>query len=442
MIPNCIDHLTEKISCAVPSHTGAHLSRVEIMLKTSPKRALLTSNIKLTDSDGKSLRLLGFARLLHDAGCRVTLVVSECSSTAAKRYSLIETKAPLRDILLYGPLKRLLHFFRQSIRLLSFYAKLLILGANYDIVVTSLVGPDTDSLLVCILSKIWRVPFVYDYDDPSPELRIAFFGCSANDPRVRLSLFTRNILVKHATLVTTAADTVRHQIIEDSRKAKRVYVWYNLPRMDHIRVSEDKEFLRQKLGLEPNSFIVSYLGRVPSWGIEPLKKILVDFAENFRHDENVLFLIIGGGRWEEYYHKIIKNLRLTDRILITGMNPRQNALEYLMASNVSCIPFGSSLASSHIVPTKLFESMALGIPVLCVQSTNYVRILGDDGIYFDGSRSDLSKKIRWCLVNQKKLDKISSDLKLRFLREYTWEKRSLVLENVFRSLLQAPAKAA
>lgn len=410
------------------------------MVKNSSGKALLTSNINLTDSDGKSLRLLSLAKLVHDAGFKVTLVVSKCNSTEARKFSIIETESPLRDTLLDDPLTKMLHYFRQSIRLLSFYAKLLILGADYNIVVSSLVGPETDSLFVCMLSKIKKSPFVYDYDDPSPELRIAFFGCSANDPRVRLSLFTRNILVKNASLIITAADTVRNQIIEDSRKAKGVYVWYNLPRMDNIRVSEDKEFLRRKLGLEPNSFIVSYLGRVPSWGIEPLKKILVDFAENFRHDENVLFLIIGGGRWEEHFRKIIKNLRLTDRILITGMKPRQNALEYLMASNVSCVPFGSSLASSHIVPTKLFEAVALGVPVLCARSVNYVGILGGDGIYFDGSRSDLAKKIRWCLTNQTKLLRISLDLKSRFQREYTWEKRSVVLENVLRSLLELPSE--
>jgi glycosyltransferase involved in cell wall biosynthesis len=231
---------------------------------------------------------------------------------------------------------------------------------------------------------------------------------------------------------------VRYQIIEDSRKTKRVYVWYNLPRLNQIRVSEDKEYLRHKLGLEPNSFIICYLGRVPSWGIGPLKEILLDFGENFRQDEKVLFLIIGGGRWEEYYCKLIKNLRLTDRIIITGMRSRQNALEYLMASNVSCIPFSSSLASSHIVPTKLFEAMAMGVPVLCARSDNYVRILGRDGIYFDGSLGDFANKIRWCLTNQTKLFRISSNLKSIFQLEYTWEKRSFVLDNELRMLLEPP----
>lgn len=407
------------------------------MLRKSLKKALLTSNIDLTDYDGKSLRLLSLAKLVHDAGFKVTLVVNKCNSAEAREFSIIETKSPLRNTLLDGLLNKILHYFRQAIGLLSFYVKLLILGADYSIVVSSLSGPETDSLFACMLSKIKKAPFVYDYDDPSPELRIAFFGCSANDPRVRLSLFTRNTLIRNASLAITAADTVRHQIIRSSGKTKRVYVWYNLPRMDHIHVREDKEFLRQKLGLKPNSFIVSYLGRVPSWGIEPFKRILVDFAESFRRDENILFLIIGGGRWEEYYAKIIKNLRLTDRILITGVKPRQSALEYLMASNVSCVPFGSSLASSHIVPTKLFEAMALGVPVLVERSANYAKILGEDGIYFNGSSSDLAKKIRWCSTNQVELLRISSGLKSRFQRDYIWEKRSLVLEKVLKSLIES-----
>jgi len=410
------------------------------LLRKSSKKALLTSNINLTDSDGKSLRLLSLAKLLHDAGFKVTLVVSRCNSTEARKFSIIETNSPLRDTLLDNFLHKMLHYLKQSIELLSFYLKLITLGADYSVVVSSLAGAETDSLSACLLSKIKRIPFVYDYDDPSPELRIAFFGCNTNDPRVRLSLFTRNALVRNASLVITAADTVRHQIIKNSRKEKRVYVWYNLPRMDHIHVSEDKEFLKQKLGLKPNSFIVSYLGRIPSWGIAPLQKILVDFAKNFQSDENVLFLIIGGGRWEEHYGKIIKNLRLTDRILITGMRPRQNALEFLMTSNVSCVPFGSSLASGHIVPTKLFEAMALGVPVLCTRSANYVKILGDDGIYFDGSRSDLTKKIRWCSTNQTELLRISSELKSRFHRDYMWKKRSSILENLFKSLPEPPSK--
>lgn len=404
-------------------------------MEAFPKRALFTSNIKLTDSDGKSLRILGLARLLSDSGCKVTLVVSECNSADARRYSVIESKAPLRDVLLYSPLRKMLHFFRQSIMLLSFYAKFLILGADYDIVVTSLVGPDTDSLLACLLSKIRRVPFVYDYDDPSPELRIAFFGASINDPRVRLSILTRNILMQNASLVLTASDSVRHQIVKVSSKTINVRVWYNLPDMNLVMVSQDKRHLRQKLGLEQKPLIVSYLGRIPSWGIEPVRKLLTVFAENFQGNENVIFLIIGGGRWEEDYRRMINRLRMNGRILITGMRSRHNALEYLVASDVSCIPFGTSLASSHIVPTKLFESMALGIPILCVQSANYVRILGNHGMYFDGSARDLTKKIQWCMTNQEKLDKISSDLKSKFLREYTWEERSRVLESAFRSLL-------
>lgn len=409
------------------------------VLMGSPKSALLTSNIKLTEYDGKSLRLLSLAEIAHKAGCKVTLIVDESNLRRAGKFQVIETKSPLRDTLGDDPLKKMRHSIKQLIGLLSFYAKLLLLRADYDIIASSLAGFEIDSMLACILSKIKRTPFVYDYDDPSPELRIAFYGCSANDPRVRLSRFTRNILIRNASLVLTASDSVRHQIVENFENAK-VRVWYNLPRMDGIRVTEDKQHLREKLGLKADSFVVSYLGRVPSWGIAPFADALKRFMEDFGPDENVLFLIIGGGKWEEHFCRIAKELGHAERLIITGMRQRQNALEYLMASDVSCIPFATSLASRHIVPTKLFEAMALGIPVLCSQSANYFKILGDDGIYFDGDTHGLTQKIRWCLANRKKLEKISYDLKSKFVHEYSWDKRSHAMENALRLLLQLPTE--
>ncbi len=401
----------------------------------SPSRsALLTSNIDLTDHDGKSLRLLGLAKLLAEAGYTVTLLVAENSSEAAKKYSVFENGTRQRDTIGEDLLRKIRYFVKQLIGLLSFYLKLLISHGEYDLIGSSLAGFEIDSLLACMLSKIRRVPFIYDYDDPSPELRIAYYGCSTNDPRVRLSRFTRNVLSRNANLILTASDSIRHQMAQRLGGKKRIAVWYNLPRIDEISMTGSKLQLREKLGLKKGFFIVSYLGRVPSWGIEPLANLIIAFAQDFRHDDNVLFLIIGGGQWEERYRRIVHILRQTDRIIITGVIPRKNALEYLLASDVSCIPFAASLASEHLAPTKLFEAMALGIPVLCPHSRNFVEILGNDGIYFNGNLHDITSKIRWCLMNSSTLEEISPGLKSRFVNKYGWEKRSIQMENILRQI--------
>lgn len=403
------------------------------MSKNSSRKALLTSNKHLTDTDGKSLRLLRLAELLDRAGFKVIFIVSKCSLNATKKFVVIETKARLRAKLSDSLRKKLFHFTRQFIELLSFYIKLLITGVTCDLVVSSLMGPDTDSLFACIFSKIKRTPFVYDYDDPSPEIQMLSHK-STCDFRVKLSRFSKNVLMRHASLVLTAADTIRSQIMKDSGNTKSVFTFYNSPRIDGVNIDEDRKRLRQKRGLNTKSFIVSYLGNVPRWGIEAFGNTLMDCAKDFRPDENVLFLIIGGGPWEKGYRKLIRRRCLTNRIVITGKKTRQNALEYFMASNVFFFPFGFNCVSIHIVPTKLFDAMALGIPVLSTRLPNFVQILGDDGIYFDGSHIDLTRKIRWCMKNQGKLDKIGSKLTLKFLGEYSLEKRSLSLETVLRTL--------
>jgi len=404
------------------------------MPKSFAKKALVTSNTRLTDTDGKSLRVLGLAELLTGAGFKTTLVVSECTSKKVRKFSTIETNTRLRNTLFDNILRKTFHFGRELISLSSFYAKLLIQGGNYDVVLSTLVGPEIDSFLACAFSKIKRTRFIYDYDDPSPEIRMVFYKRGKNDLRVKLSLFSRNMLVRNASLVLTSADTTKYQIRNEFRNTKRVIVWYNLPRTDDIYMHENKEHLRSKLGLSTKSFIASYLGNVPNWAVETLKNTLIHCIKSLTEDDNVLFLIIGGGIWEERYRKWIEKLHLTDRILVTGRQPRRSALEYLVASDVSLFPFELNSISMYIVPTKLFEAMALGIPVLCPRLPNFLQILGDEGIYFDDMH-DLAERIRWCMINPEKLDKISSNLKMKYLGDYSWEKRRLSIENSFREVL-------
>jgi glycosyltransferase involved in cell wall biosynthesis len=391
-------------------------------------RALLTANVRLTDTDGKSIRILNLAELFNKLGFAVTLVVSECVSTKAGKFTVIETKTPLNDTAPNNILKKIFYHINQMIMLFGFYMKLAVLRTNYDVIISEQVGPEINALFAYIFSKIRKVPFVYDYDDPTIELGMLFYNCSMYDLRLLHTLISKKILLRNANLVLTASESIKRRILEDVGKNKRVYVFYNSPRMDDIYVNEDRNRLREKLGLNMNSFIVSYLGNPPLWGIDTCIQILVNCAKAFGYDEKVLFLIIGGGKWEEYYHKIIENSQLTDRIIITGRKTRESALEYFAASDVCCFPFEPNCASVHMAPTKLFEAMALGIPILCPRLPNLVQILGDDGIYFD-EVSDLIKKIRWCLTNQEKLNKIASNLKFRYLHEYAWERITLRLKD-------------
>jgi glycosyltransferase involved in cell wall biosynthesis len=397
------------------------------------KRALVTSNTILTDTDGKSLRVLSIAELLSKTGFEVTLAVSQCQSTKAKSFSVLENKSKSRNTLKDSFMKKVFHFSRQFIVLISFYAKLLVNSDKYDLIVSTLVGPEIDSFLASMLSKLKRIPFVYDYDDPSPEIRILFYKRGKNDPRVKLSKFSRNLMVKSANIVLTSANSTKIQLQRYSKASTTVTVFYNLPKLNELCVGGTKKSLRKKLNLDENTFVISYLGNLPNWSIDEVKKKLLCCAENLGKTD-FLFLIIGGGPWEESYRQLFEEHKLESHLLITGRQPRTVALEYFVASDISLIPFALNCVTSNIVPTKLFEAMALGVPVLCSRSPNYVEIVGDDAIYFDGSCRDLTEKIKNCLSASEKLMMMSSNLKSKFLSNYTVENIYPNLEKILNNV--------
>ena len=407
------------------------------------KNALVTSNTNLTDTDGKSLRILNLAEILAMAGFSVSLVVSKCNSSKARKFSVIETQSNLRNTLRESMQKRVIGFFGQMVALFSFYAKLIFQDKKFDIVVTTLYGAEINSLFACVFSKIRRVPFVYDYDDPSPEIRMLFYGISKNDPRVRLSTFTRDVLVRNSALILAASNTIRSQILKSSGSLKRisnVHILYNTLRTSEIHNMANKENLRKKLGLSQDSFIVCYHGTVPNWYILTLKNSLLHCVSTLKNDKRILFIIVGGGsmvggmKWETYYKQIFGRLGLSNRIIFTGNVPRQTALEYLAASDLSFQPFPPNCVTKHIVPTKMFEAMAFGIPIVCANLPNYFQILGDSAIFFDGSDYDLAERIHWCSQHEETLERVSLNLKKEFVLKYSWDRNHLFVETLFKNL--------
>ncbi len=110
-----------------------------------------------------------------------------------------------------------------------------------------------------------------------------------------------------------------------------------------------------------DSFVVGYLGTL---GLAHGLENVLAAAELLRQ-EKVVFLIVGDGAARGYLDEIIRRRRI-DNVLLLPRKLREEMPAYLSVCDVSLIHLKDRKVFSKVIPSKIFESMAMGIPILYV----------------------------------------------------------------------------
>jgi glycosyltransferase involved in cell wall biosynthesis len=123
-------------------------------------------------------------------------------------------------------------------------------------------------------------------------------------------------------------------------------------------------FPRAHIGRSEQDILLVYTGR-----IAPEKNIpflLQSFAGVARALPNVHLLLLGGGfkQFEDDLHESIAELRITDRVYVTGMIPYEDIPSHLAMCDIFAI---SSTAESFGMST--VEAMSTGLPVVGIRAT-------------------------------------------------------------------------
>ncbi len=120
--------------------------------------------------------------------------------------------------------------------------------------------------------------------------------------------------------------------------------------------------IRQKIGIEKDDFIISYIGSIGTWYM--LDEMLDFFSLFLQKMPNAKFLFVTKDNPKEILNKT-RNKKIPISSIIIKESCRKMMPSYIGISNFSIffiIPAYSKKASS---PTKMGEIMNLGIPIIC-----------------------------------------------------------------------------
>jgi len=133
------------------------------------------------------------------------------------------------------------------------------------------------------------------------------------------------------------------------------------------------------------------------------------------------------------------DIALGDRIRVLGSFPQHVAMEmaaYYLAGLVTYLP-----EPNHIdaLPNKLFEYMALGLPVIASNFPKWRRIVEDSncGLLVDPTKpSEIAEAMLWMYQNPEKALEMGLRGREAVLRKYSWESEEKMLLDTYRSCLE------
>jgi glycosyltransferase involved in cell wall biosynthesis len=133
--------------------------------------------------------------------------------------------------------------------------------------------------------------------------------------------------------------------------------------------------LRRELGLD-NKKVIAYVGSM-SLANHPVDLLLDAFAAVRRQCDDAVLLLVGGGQDYDFLHRRAEELGLGEAAIFVGRVKPETVPYYLAIADVSTDPVRGDLTARARSPLKVFESMAVGTPVVTGDVGDRRDILGD-----------------------------------------------------------------
>lgn len=208
-----------------------------------------------------------------------------------------------------------------------------------------------------IVAKLTGAKIVLDIHDPMPETYLTKFPGSSRKGLYNLLLWQERVSAAYVDRIITVSEPVKDDILIPARICgNKISVVTNFP---------DEEIFSPCHG-----FHVSYPIKMIYYGtIAPrfdLQGVLSAVA-NIKRKDRIVFKIIGKDNSEVALRKAIGMLRLDNIVEWDNMTYALKELSSIIANyHVGIVPYVRSPATNYMLPVKLMELLAMGIPSITI----------------------------------------------------------------------------
>jgi glycosyltransferase involved in cell wall biosynthesis len=271
-----------------------------------------------------------------------------------------------------GTLKRILDYV--SFMVTSSVAGLFV--RKVDVVV----GTSPQFFTACaawLVGTLRRRPWVFELRDIWPE-SIKAVGALKDSFAIRMLERLEMFLYRKATRIVGVTHAFKDVLAKRGIDPAKIDVVTNGVDLANFAPQQKNGELARKLGLE-NCFVAGYIG---THGMAHGLETLLDAARMLQEAgdaEDVRILFLGDGARKAHLMQQAHDMGLRNVVFVDSV-PKAEVPLYWSLLDVSIIHLRKSELFGSVIPSKLFECMGMGIPVLHGVPGESAQIVRDEGV--------------------------------------------------------------
>lgn len=252
-------------------------------------------------------------------------------------------------------LQRAIRYFLCSI--IQFYK-----GTNtkdIDIVFSASTPPTQGMLSAMVAKKLSKkykkkVPFVYNLQDIFPDSLVNAKMTHKGSLLWKIGRKMEDYTYKNADTIIVISESMKQNIIEKGVAEEKIEVVQNWIDIDQTRpIPKEQNRLFNEYNIDSNKFIVVYAG---NFGVAQGADVILEAAKILSNQENIQFVIFGGGAEFESAKQQVKTQGLTN-VIINDLLPQDRVSEVYSLGDVALITCKKGVGNSGM-PSKTWSIMA------------------------------------------------------------------------------------
>jgi len=275
-----------------------------------------------------------------------------------------------------------------------------------------------------IVSVVKMKPFIFELSDLWPS-NIAALGVVKS--RVLFNLLTslELFLYRKSKKIVALTSAFKLNLIKRGISPNKISVILNGGEIKLFQPKQKSKKLLDEWKLN-NKFIVAYIGTM---GMAHGLENVLNAAKLLKKELNIHFVLIGAGADFNKLKKVSIEQKLQN-VSIFPQLPKRNMPDVISSCDLALVHLRNLSDFKTVIPSKLFEAMAMGKPQLLVapigEAKNIIEMTGSGVWVPPENPQQFSETIKLLMHDKDKLNKLSKN-SLISIKDYTREKQARLM---------------